>query len=51
MLLGEVFLEFLSGFHQSAHINFVEGGEHSSGVLGFLESLGDDLSHLAHTFL
>lgn len=48
MLLGELFLHLLAGVHDAGHVDFVEGGQASVGVLGLLEAAGDGLAHLVH---
>jgi len=48
VLLGESILNLLTGVHDGGHVDFVEGGQASVGVLGFLQATRDGLTHLAH---
>jgi hypothetical protein len=42
------FLVLLAHVHQSRHVDLVEGGERSSGVLRLLQALGDTQTHAVH---
>ena len=43
-----VYLVFFSHAENAAHVDFVECGKHSTGILSILESLGNSLSHSGH---
>lgn len=47
-LLQDVILVQLAEFHERRHVDFVECGKGSSGVLGLLETLGNTESHTVH---
>lgn len=48
VLLGEDITDLLADVHEAAHINLVEGCQHSVGVLSLLQSLGNAVAHAAH---
>lgn len=47
-LLENVILVQLAEVHNVGHVDLVEGGKRSSGVLGLLKALGDSETHAVH---
>lgn len=47
-LLENFVLVLLAECHEVGHVNFVEGSEGRSGILGLLEALGDAETHAVH---
>mmetsp|Transcript_58127 Transcript_58127/g.102209 ORF Transcript_58127/g.102209 Transcript_58127/m.102209 type:complete len:328 (+) Transcript_58127:719-1702(+) len=48
MGLLELILVLVAQLDQVAHVNFLEGRQHRSSVLGLFQTLGDALSHAGH---
>ncbi len=48
MLFNKLFLELFPDVYNVGHVDLIEGRQHRSSVLGFLESLRDSEAHAVH---
>lgn len=48
MLLEDGILVLCAQGHKVGHVDLIEGGKGSGGILGFLEAFGDPKTHPVH---